>query len=209
MTVAQPSWNQAIPHSCLPRAHFAKGCKNTATATLTTFRINTCKSVSKQRTLTLFRINTYKKTGVYPPSLRVQPFRPSNVPTLLFPKACRLFALFRKRPSFVFNRLQPLFAKHPGWGYLRFLQTFRRSDPRLPHPGIGLRDAPTLRLSGARADVQTNRYPFRYLSTASLLRQAPLLATIARTHRIAFSGAAPLSIRQVETGMATINRQEL
>src|SRR5258708_1862683 len=31
------------------------------TATLTTFRINTCKSVSKQRTLTPFRINTYEK----------------------------------------------------------------------------------------------------------------------------------------------------
>ena len=27
------------------------------------FRINTCKSVSKQTTLTLFRINTYEKTG--------------------------------------------------------------------------------------------------------------------------------------------------
>src|SRR5712692_5811110 len=54
---------QAIPHSCLPRAHFAKGRKNTETATLTTFRINTCKSVLKQRTLTPFRMNTYKKTG--------------------------------------------------------------------------------------------------------------------------------------------------
>src|SRR6267143_4983533 len=30
---------------------------------LTTFRINTCKSVSKQRTLTIFRINTYEKQG--------------------------------------------------------------------------------------------------------------------------------------------------
>ena len=30
---------------------------------LTTFRINTCKSVSKQRTLSTFRINTYAKTG--------------------------------------------------------------------------------------------------------------------------------------------------
>src|SRR5229473_1155500 len=30
---------------------------------LTTFRINTCKSVSKQRTLTTFRMNTYKKPG--------------------------------------------------------------------------------------------------------------------------------------------------
>jgi hypothetical protein len=31
--------------------------------TLTTFRINTSKSVSKQRTLTLFRMNTYEKEG--------------------------------------------------------------------------------------------------------------------------------------------------
>jgi len=30
---------------------------------LTTFRINTCKSVSKQTTLTIFRINTYAKPG--------------------------------------------------------------------------------------------------------------------------------------------------
>ncbi len=47
----------------LPRAHLANGCKNSETATLTTFRINTCKSVSKQRTLTPLRINTYKKPG--------------------------------------------------------------------------------------------------------------------------------------------------
>ncbi len=51
----------------LPRAskgaHLAKGCKNSETATLTTFRINTCKSVSKQATLTSFRINTYEKRG--------------------------------------------------------------------------------------------------------------------------------------------------
>ena len=36
-------------------------CKNTETTILTTFRINTCKSVSKQMTLTSFRINTYEK----------------------------------------------------------------------------------------------------------------------------------------------------
>jgi hypothetical protein len=30
---------------------------------LTTFRINTCKSVSKQTTLTTFRMNTYEKRG--------------------------------------------------------------------------------------------------------------------------------------------------
>jgi len=28
---------------------------------------------------------------------------------------CRLFALFSALVSFVFNRLQPLFQKHPGW----------------------------------------------------------------------------------------------
>src|SRR5712692_10418735 len=39
----------------------AKGWKSTEITTLTTFRINTCKSVSKRRTLTTFRINTYKK----------------------------------------------------------------------------------------------------------------------------------------------------
>src|SRR5712691_9811170 len=37
--------------------------KSTQTATLTTFRINTCKSVSKQATLTPFRMNTYEKPG--------------------------------------------------------------------------------------------------------------------------------------------------
>src|SRR5713226_7568091 len=37
--------------------------KSTKTATLTSFRINTCKSVSKQATLTPFRMNTYEKTG--------------------------------------------------------------------------------------------------------------------------------------------------
>src|SRR5258708_11699436 len=37
--------------------------KSTKTATLTSFRINTCKSVSKQATLTPFGMNTYEKTG--------------------------------------------------------------------------------------------------------------------------------------------------
>ncbi len=60
---------QAIPiyppwrDSCLPKVHFARVCKNTETAILTPFRINTCKSVSKQMTLTPFRINTYEKQG--------------------------------------------------------------------------------------------------------------------------------------------------
>jgi len=40
----------------------------------------------------------------------------------------RLFALFFESSPFVFNRLQPLFAKHPGGG------VFRRSHARPPYP---------------------------------------------------------------------------
>src|SRR5712664_15298 len=39
-------------------------CRKNTETPLTSFRINTCKSVSKQRTLTPFRMNTYEKTGV-------------------------------------------------------------------------------------------------------------------------------------------------
>ncbi len=104
MTVAQPSWNQAIPHSCLPRAHFAKGCKNAKTAPLTTFRINTCKSVSKQRTLTLFRINTYEKQGRGYPSTSAPRSRERespdwrSVPPSYAPRAASIpYALTRLR----------------------------------------------------------------------------------------------------------------
>jgi len=87
---SQPLWNQAIPHSfdktpgvgvspssvplCLPVRQaglcvnpdvslLVNGCKNAEIPSLTTFRINTCKSVSNQRTLTTFRMNTYAKQG--------------------------------------------------------------------------------------------------------------------------------------------------
>ena len=40
------------------------------------------------------------------------------------PPLCPLFALFSAFVSFVFNRLQPLFRKHPGWGYLLSLHRF-------------------------------------------------------------------------------------
>jgi hypothetical protein len=63
----------------------AKGFKSTKTATLTTFRINTCKSVSKQRTLTPFRINTYKKGGRgYPGTAGLHMRRVAT----LFPRRC-------------------------------------------------------------------------------------------------------------------------
>ena len=57
---------------------------------------------------------------VYPSTIPdVQTFGPANVPTLLFTEAWCLFALFCELSPFVFNGLQPLFAKHPGWGYVR------------------------------------------------------------------------------------------
>ena len=48
------------PVECLPATHYPL---LTTHSPLTTFRINTCKSVSKQTTLTTFKINTYKKQG--------------------------------------------------------------------------------------------------------------------------------------------------
>src|SRR5258708_1151088 len=48
------------PVECLPDTHRPL---LTTHSPLTTFRINTCKSVSKQRTLTTFRMNTYEKPG--------------------------------------------------------------------------------------------------------------------------------------------------
>src|SRR4029077_8760434 len=103
---------------------------------------------------------------------------------------------------FVSNSLQPLFAKHPA-GYQRFLPNLPQSRcaPSLVYPERLLRRATRL----PRVSRVISRYRFRNASTASLLRRASLPATIAGTHRIAFSGVARLSIRQVETAMATIN----
>ena len=66
-----------------------------------------------------------------------------------------------------------------------------------------------LLLSSCSGSARWHRYRFRYRSTLRLLRAASPPATIGGTHRIALSGAAPLSIGQVEIGMPTINRQEL
>src|SRR6266404_7142975 len=51
------------------------------------------------------------------PSLRALCLR-ASVANPSFSRACRLFAslaLFFESSPFVFNRLQPLFANHPGW----------------------------------------------------------------------------------------------
>jgi hypothetical protein len=53
----QPTLSPRPPQ---PRPHLLPQNK---TGPLSSFRMNTCKSVSKQRTLSSFRINTYAKTG--------------------------------------------------------------------------------------------------------------------------------------------------
>ena len=81
----------------------ANGFKSAKTATLTTFKINTCKSVSKQITLTTFRINTYEKQGGggYLAAIRIQGKRGAN--SLLFPRylwpACVMRAMMSRRLS--------------------------------------------------------------------------------------------------------------
>ena len=56
-------------HRSLAAAGVPPNPENSASpATLSTFKMNTCKSVSKQRTLSPFRMNTYAKTrGGGPP----------------------------------------------------------------------------------------------------------------------------------------------
>src|SRR6266478_2230663 len=166
-------------------------------------------------------------TGVYYPlrDLCVAFFpsceRPS-LPTLLFTKAWRLFVVslhlfLHSFPLFSIVCNCNLFSENTRVGVpLHFLPSLPQSTCAPPHPQCVLATqrsfAQSVFCEGLLAYPEfrgaTSRYRFRHASTASLLRQAPLLATIARTHRIAFSGAARLS-PWVETRMATINRQEL
>jgi hypothetical protein len=48
------------------------------------------------------------------------------------PPLCRLFALFSAFVSFVFNRLRPLFTKHPGVGYPRPTSSLKPSETVAP-----------------------------------------------------------------------------
>ena len=52
-------WRQIGPESELTRHPIL----HRVGANVSSFRINTCKSVTKQTTLTIFRINTYEKQG--------------------------------------------------------------------------------------------------------------------------------------------------
>src|SRR4029077_10234477 len=59
-TFASPSIGPSRLPRCLPATHYPL---LTTHSPLTTFGINTCKSVSKQTTLPIFRMNTYEKQG--------------------------------------------------------------------------------------------------------------------------------------------------
>jgi len=76
------------------------------------------------------------------------------------PPLCRLFALFSAFVSFIFNRLQPLFPKHPG-GYPRFLPNLPQSRCPPPHPEWVDRTP--------RVGYLATRYPERLLRRATRL----------------------------------------
>jgi hypothetical protein len=61
---------------------------------LTPFRINTCKSVSKQTTLSPFRINTYEKTGGGGPYKYISVAAPSSIFRTHFQVPYRVTPLF-------------------------------------------------------------------------------------------------------------------
>src|SRR5260370_28620948 len=55
-----------------------------------------------------------------------------------------LFALFFHTPPFVFNSLQPLFRKHPGWGYLYKSPLLESTTSSLFFPPLFARQLPQL-----------------------------------------------------------------
>jgi hypothetical protein len=95
---------------------------------VTPFKINTCKTVSKQTTLTSFRINTYEKTREWGgPSIREPVSGNSSLPAAL---KSFLFTLLRtllhrrKLKSFLFNQFRTLYPKTSGVGVSLPLREF-------------------------------------------------------------------------------------
>src|SRR5713226_5092833 len=105
-------------------------------APISPFRMNTCESVSKQRTLTTFRMNTYEKRGEgrgwfirlsfhrpAPASTCPNPFTSStssiSFPSNLLPPLCRL-----QKSQLLWNQANPAsFCKTPGRGGFSLLLT--------------------------------------------------------------------------------------
>ena len=127
-----------------PLKSFSPLATHNSPLTLTPFRINTCKSVSKQRTLTIFRINTYEKQGGrYGPGF--------------------FLAMVRRRSAVLCGRREPCFKGHlrepsprtlrwldyrtPAGGGLALAQ--RNSQPLLAHIGPNNRSGHIARLKPA------------------------------------------------------------
>jgi hypothetical protein len=75
------------PKRPFPACRQASSENSANPATLSTFKMNTCKSVSKQRTLSPFRMNTYAKTGGRG-SLVISTAAPNDV-SVVAPPYCR------------------------------------------------------------------------------------------------------------------------
>ena len=90
--------------------------------------------------------------GVSPSGIPIQDFSASVSPCLCgkshvlssLQPLVPLFALFSALPSFVFNRLQPLFPKHPGWGGT---STFGPNALRCPKRPSAIRNVDAARTS--------------------------------------------------------------
>jgi len=81
-----------------PARSLAKDGKGTELTTLSTFRMNTCKNVSKESALTTFRMNTYAKRGEGGAAI------PVPLPTTHFPATAS--RRDRKLPSPAHQRAQ-------------------------------------------------------------------------------------------------------
>src|SRR5260370_28794562 len=96
-------------------------------AGLTTFRINTCKSVSKQRTLTVFRMNTYEKQGEGAPVIVNQESEEDSCPERT--SGARDLSSFPKRKS-VLRSLLRRTTKDPVGITISSRQKVRNKFPR-------------------------------------------------------------------------------
>src|SRR5260370_9953303 len=100
-------------NTCRAKPHFAQFWCN-----ISPFRINTCKSVSKQTTLSTFRINTYEKTGGWGPILELATHQSAVAlcSSSLLSYSCALFGRIKNSTHF-FSIASTLFAqKHRGGG---------------------------------------------------------------------------------------------
>jgi hypothetical protein len=135
-----------------PLKSFSPLATHNSPLTLTPFRINTCKSVSKQRTLTCFRINTYEK------------HREGEGEHQLYRRAAGFFlAMVRRRSAVLCGRREPCFKGHlrePSPRTLRWLDyrtpaggglasAQRNSQPVLAHIGPNNRSGHIARLKPA------------------------------------------------------------